>query len=115
VRGKAGTAIFIYEQRRRFHLGVVLGHFARDNLRLWLHRVPRLRMVAYQERVQVKYPPLSAKARERRQIGRRIANQLPVILPERTVADMMGLSQTMVAIIANEALYKIAMRMKCST
>lgn len=45
-------------------------------------------------------------------IGRRLGALLPVILDERTVADMMGISATMVNVIASEALYKIAMRMK---
>jgi uncharacterized ferredoxin-like protein len=45
-------------------------------------------------------------------IGRRLGSQLPVVLPSRTVAKRMGISATMVDVIANEALYKIAMRMK---
>lgn len=45
-------------------------------------------------------------------IGRRIGAKLDTILDERTVADMMGMSATMVNVIASEALYKIAMRMK---
>lgn len=60
----------------------------------------------------MKYPPLDPLRRERRMIGRRLGALLPVILDERTVADMMGISATMVNVIASEALYKIAMRMK---
>ena len=45
-------------------------------------------------------------------IGRRIGAQLPAILDERTVAKRMGISATMVNVIASEALYKIAMRMR---
>mgnify|MGYP001578125196 FL=1 len=60
----------------------------------------------------MKYPPLDTLRRERRMIGRRLGSQLPVVLPSRTVAKQMGISATMVDVIANEALYKIAMRMK---
>ena len=60
----------------------------------------------------MKYPPLDALRRERRLIGRKIGSQLPTILDSRTVADIMGISNTMVNVIASEALYKIAMRMK---
>jgi len=60
----------------------------------------------------MKYPPLDALRRERRMIGRRIGAQLPAILDERTVAKRMGISATMVNVIASEALYKIAMRMR---
>ena len=60
----------------------------------------------------MKYPPLDALRRERRMIGRRIGSQLPVVLPSRTIAKLMGISSTMVDVIASEALYKIHMRMK---
>lgn len=63
----------------------------------------------------MKYPPLDALRRERRIIGRRLGAQLSVILDERTVAKRMGISATMVNVIASEALYKIAMRMKAPT
>jgi hypothetical protein len=59
-----------------------------------------------------KYPPLNPLRRERRMIGKQIQAQLMTVLDERTVADMLNLSQTMVNVIATEALYKIAMRMK---
>jgi hypothetical protein len=48
-------------------------------------------------------------------IGRKLGSQLPVVLPSRTIAKLMGISSTMVDVIANEALYKVAMKMKCST
>ena len=61
---------------------------------------------------EMKYPVLDALRRERRMIGRRLGAQLEVILDERTVAKRMGISATMVNVIASEALYKVAMRMK---
>ena len=48
-------------------------------------------------------------------IGRRIGAKLDAILDERTVAKRLGISATMVNVIASEALYKIAMRMKSPT
>lgn len=45
-------------------------------------------------------------------IGRAIGAKLEAVLDERTVAKRMGLSATMINVIASEALYKVAMRMK---
>lgn len=63
----------------------------------------------------MKYPPMNPLQIERRKIGRRIGAQLDAILDERSVAKRMGISATMVNVIASEALYKIAMRMKSHT